>query len=114
MLGRGGRGCSGRAGAGKLARGVGGTLLLNLSYIFCLAACGAAFGRSAPIAKIGVVYLTGSAISRARPLLAASARWNGADRRAHGRGRAGAAAASAAPLFRLGTSGFPSRRAGRP
>ena len=60
---------------GKLARGIGGTLLLSLSYIFCLAACVAAFGRSVPIAKIGVVYLTGSAISSIVPTPAASARW---------------------------------------
>ena len=52
---------------GKLAQGVGGTLLLSLSYILCLAACVAAFGRSVPIAKIGVVYLTGSAIGSIVP-----------------------------------------------
>ncbi len=52
---------------GKLARGIGGTLLLSLSYILCLAACVAAFGRSVPIAKIGVVYLTGSAIGSIVP-----------------------------------------------
>ena len=52
---------------GKLARGIGGTLLLSLCYIFCLAACVAAFSRSVPIAKIGLVYLTGSAISSAVP-----------------------------------------------
>jgi len=51
----------------KLARGIGGTLLLSLSYILCLAACVAAFGRSVPIAKIGVVYLTGSAIGSIVP-----------------------------------------------
>jgi glycosyltransferase 2 family protein len=33
----------------KLARGIGGTLLLSLSYIFCLATCVAAFSRSVPI-----------------------------------------------------------------
>ena len=52
---------------GKLARGIGGTLLLTLSYILCLAACVAAFGRSVPIASIGVVYLTGSAIGSILP-----------------------------------------------
>ena len=51
----------------KLARGIGGALLLSLCYIMCLAACVAAFGRSVPIAKIGVVYLTGSAIGSIVP-----------------------------------------------
>jgi uncharacterized membrane protein YbhN (UPF0104 family) len=51
----------------KLAQGIGGTLLLSLCYILCLAACVAAFGRSVPIAKIGVVYLTGSAIGSVIP-----------------------------------------------
>jgi uncharacterized protein (TIRG00374 family) len=51
----------------KLALGVGGALLLSLSYILCLAACVAAFGRSVPIASIGVVYLTGSAIGSILP-----------------------------------------------
>ncbi len=39
----------------KLVRGIGGSLLLSLSYILCLAACVAAFGRSVPIASIAVV-----------------------------------------------------------
>ena len=51
----------------KLALGIGGALLLSLSYILCLAACVAAFGRSVPIASIAVVYLTGSAIGSAVP-----------------------------------------------
>ncbi len=51
----------------KLAQGLGGALLLSLSYILCLAACVAAFGRSVPIASIGVVYLTGSAIGSLLP-----------------------------------------------
>ena len=51
----------------KLALGVGGALLLSLSYILCLAACVAAFGRSVPIASIAVVYLTGSAIGSILP-----------------------------------------------
>ncbi len=51
----------------KLALGIGGALLLSLSYILCLAACVAAFGRSVPIASIGVVYLTGSAIGSILP-----------------------------------------------
>jgi uncharacterized membrane protein YbhN (UPF0104 family) len=51
----------------KLAQGIGGALLLSLSYILCLAACVAAFGRSLPIASIAVVYLTGSAIGSILP-----------------------------------------------
>jgi glycosyltransferase 2 family protein len=51
----------------KLAEGTGGALLLSVSYIFCLAASVAAFGRSVPIAKIGFVYLTGSALGSIIP-----------------------------------------------
>ena len=51
----------------KLALGIGGSLLLSLSYILCLATCVAAFGRSVPIASIAVVYLTGSAIGSILP-----------------------------------------------
>jgi uncharacterized membrane protein YbhN (UPF0104 family) len=51
----------------KLAEGIGGILLLSLGYILCLAACVAAFGRSVPFAKIGFVYLTGSAIGSIIP-----------------------------------------------
>jgi uncharacterized membrane protein YbhN (UPF0104 family) len=52
---------------GKLARGIGGALLLSAAYILCLAACAAAFGRSVPVASIAVVYLTGSAIGSIMP-----------------------------------------------
>ena len=51
----------------KLAEGIGGALLLSVSYIFCLAASVAAFGRSVTIAKIGFVYLTGSALGSIIP-----------------------------------------------
>jgi uncharacterized membrane protein YbhN (UPF0104 family)/tRNA A-37 threonylcarbamoyl transferase component Bud32 len=51
----------------KLAEGIGGALLLSLAYILCLAACVAAFGKSVPFAKIGFVYLTGSAIGSIIP-----------------------------------------------
>jgi uncharacterized membrane protein YbhN (UPF0104 family) len=51
----------------KLALGIGGALLLSVSYILCLAVCVAAFGPSVPIASIGVVYLTGSAIGSILP-----------------------------------------------
>jgi len=93
---------------GKLARGVGGTLLLSLSYIFCLAACVAAFSRSVPIAKIGVVYLTGSAIGSIMPtpggLGAVEAALTAGLTAA---GVPGAAAASAVLLFRLLTFWLP-------
>jgi uncharacterized membrane protein YbhN (UPF0104 family) len=92
----------------KLARGIGGTLLLSLSYIFCLTACVAAFSRSVPIAKIGVVYLTGSAIGSIMPTpgglgaveTALTAGLTAA-------GGPGAAAASAVLLFRLLTFWLP-------
>ena len=51
----------------KLAQALGGSLLLNLTYILCLAACVAAFGGSASLAKIGVVYLTGVALGSIIP-----------------------------------------------
>jgi len=51
----------------KLIEGIGGALLLSLAYIACLSACVAAFGGSVPIAKIGVVYLTGSALGSIIP-----------------------------------------------
>ena len=51
----------------KLAEGIGGALLLSLTYILCLSACVAAFGRSVPFAKIGFVYLTGSALGSIIP-----------------------------------------------
>lgn len=51
----------------KLAEGIGGALLLSVAYLFCLVACVAAFGGSAPIAKIGFVYLTGSALGSIIP-----------------------------------------------
>ncbi len=51
----------------KLAQGIGGALLLSFTYILCLAACVAAFSRSVPFAKIGFVYLTGSALGSIIP-----------------------------------------------
>jgi len=51
----------------KLTEGIGGVLLLSLTYILCLSACVAAFGGSVSIAKIGFVYLTGSAIGSIIP-----------------------------------------------
>jgi uncharacterized membrane protein YbhN (UPF0104 family) len=51
----------------KLAEGIGGTLLLTLCYVLCLAACVRALGGSIPIASTAVVYLTGSALGAAVP-----------------------------------------------
>jgi glycosyltransferase 2 family protein len=51
----------------KLLRGIGGGLLLTSAYIACLTTCVAAFGQSAPIASIAVVYLTGSALGSVFP-----------------------------------------------
>jgi len=92
----------------KLARGIGGALLLSLSYILCLATCVAAFGRSVPIASIAVVYLTGSAIGSILPTpgglggveAALTAGLTAA-------GMPGAAAVSAVLLFRLVTFWLP-------
>jgi glycosyltransferase 2 family protein len=92
----------------KLAEGLGGTLLLTASYILCLAACVAAFGRSVPIASIAVVYLTGSAIGSVVPTpgglggveAALTAGLTAA-------GLPGAVAVSSVLLFRLLTFWFP-------
>jgi glycosyltransferase 2 family protein len=93
---------------GKLARGIGGTLLLSFCYILCLAACVAAFSRSVPIAKIGLVYLTGSAIGSIIPtpggLGAVEAALTAGLTAA---GVPGPAAASAVLLFRLLTFWLP-------
>jgi glycosyltransferase 2 family protein len=51
----------------KLIEGIGGALLLSVTYILCLAACVQAFGGSAAIAGIAVVYLTGSALGSIVP-----------------------------------------------
>ncbi|HET9973979.1 MAG TPA: lysylphosphatidylglycerol synthase transmembrane domain-containing protein [Streptosporangiaceae bacterium] len=92
----------------KLALGIGGALLLSAAYIGCLAACVAAFGRTVPIASIGVVYLTGSAIGSILPTpgglggveAALTAGLTAA-------GVPGAAAVSAVLLFRLLTFWLP-------
>ena len=92
----------------KLLRGTGGALLLSLCYIFCLAVCVAAFSRSVPIAKIGLVYLTGSAVSSAVPtpggIGAVEAALTAGLTAA---GIPSAAAASAVLLFRLVTFWLP-------
>jgi uncharacterized membrane protein YbhN (UPF0104 family) len=92
----------------KLGLGIGGALLLSATYILCLAACVAAFGRSVPIASIAVVYLTGSAIGSILPTpggiggveAALTAGLTAA-------GLPGAVAVSSVLLFRLLTFWFP-------
>ncbi len=92
----------------KLAQGIGGTLLLSFCYILCLAACVAAFSRSVPIASIGLVYLTGSAIGSIIPtpggIGAVEAALTAGLTAA---GVPGAVAASAVLLFRLLTFWLP-------
>lgn len=51
----------------KLIEGIGGILLLNLSYIAVLFACVGAFGGSMSIAVVAVVYLAGATIGQAAP-----------------------------------------------
>ena len=51
----------------KLLEGIGGIILLNLSYIAVLFACVAAFGGSMSIALVAVVYLAGATIGQAAP-----------------------------------------------
>lgn len=51
----------------KLGLGIAGILLLNLGYIACLIASVWAFGGSAPLAAIAVVYLAGATIGQAAP-----------------------------------------------
>jgi len=52
---------------GKIAQGVGGTLLLSVAYILCLDVCIRAVGGSVPITSVAVVYLTGSALGSLVP-----------------------------------------------
>ncbi len=51
----------------KLAVGMGGNLLLNLSYIAALAASIRAFGAELPIAAVALVYLAGATLGSASP-----------------------------------------------
>jgi uncharacterized membrane protein YbhN (UPF0104 family) len=50
-----------------LITGFGGNLLMNLAYIFALVACVKAFGGSASIPAIALVFLAGSAVASAVP-----------------------------------------------
>jgi glycosyltransferase 2 family protein len=51
----------------RLAVGIGGAVLLTITYIGCLATSVYAFGGSIPLAAIAVVFLTGSAIGSLVP-----------------------------------------------
>ncbi|MDI2131022.1 lysylphosphatidylglycerol synthase transmembrane domain-containing protein [Yinghuangia seranimata] len=52
----------------KLAAGLGGTVMLTLSFIVCLDACVRAFGGATSFAAIAVVFLAGNAIGSAAPV----------------------------------------------
>ncbi|MEU8137880.1 lysylphosphatidylglycerol synthase transmembrane domain-containing protein [Streptodolium elevatio] len=52
----------------KLAAGLGGTVMLTVSFILCLDASVRAFGGSASFAAIAVVFLAGNAIGSAAPV----------------------------------------------
>jgi uncharacterized membrane protein YbhN (UPF0104 family) len=51
----------------KLAEGIGGALLLTLSYIVCMYVCVLAVGGHAQFFAVGVVFLSGSAIASVVP-----------------------------------------------
>jgi glycosyltransferase 2 family protein len=92
----------------KLAQGIGGTLLLSVAYILCLAVCVRALGGSVPITSVAVVYLTGSALGSLVPTPGGI----GAVEAALSAGLAaaglpGAAAVSSVLLFRLLTFWLP-------
>jgi uncharacterized membrane protein YbhN (UPF0104 family)/tRNA A-37 threonylcarbamoyl transferase component Bud32 len=92
----------------KLVEGIGGTLLLTASYIMCLYVCVRAFGGSAPIATVAVVYLTGSALGSIVPTPGGLGAVEGAlIAGLRAAGLAGAAAVSAVLLFRLLTFWLP-------
>ena len=92
----------------KLGEGIGGALLLSASYIACLDACVRAFGGSASLASVAVVYLAGSSLGSIIPtpggLGAVEAVLSAGLTTA---GMHGAAAASAVLLFRLLTFWLP-------
>jgi uncharacterized membrane protein YbhN (UPF0104 family) len=92
----------------KLAKGIGGALLLSGAYILCLAACALAFGGHVSVASIAVVYLTGSALGSIMPtpggLGAVEAALSAGLTAA---GMPGAAAVSSVLLFRMLTFWLP-------
>jgi uncharacterized membrane protein YbhN (UPF0104 family) len=51
----------------KLAAGIGGALLVTVSYVLCLQTSVLALGGSVPLVSVAIVYLTGSAIGSAVP-----------------------------------------------
>ncbi|MBU6347633.1 MAG: flippase-like domain-containing protein [Actinomycetales bacterium] len=51
----------------QLSQGIGGVLLLNLSYCFCLIACVHAFSPQVSIAGVALVYLGSSVVAQAAP-----------------------------------------------
>ncbi|MDX6328035.1 MAG: hypothetical protein QOI83_418, partial [Streptomycetaceae bacterium] len=51
----------------KLATGIGGTLMVTVTYIICLDASVRAFGGSLSYASIAVVFLAGNALGSAVP-----------------------------------------------
>jgi uncharacterized protein (TIRG00374 family) len=51
----------------QLARGLGGALLMNLSYVCAMYASVRAFGGNVPFAAVAVVYLAGQALGSVAP-----------------------------------------------
>jgi uncharacterized membrane protein YbhN (UPF0104 family) len=51
----------------KLSEGIGGTFLLTIAYVLCLAASVRALGGSVSLTAVAVVYLTGSAVGSIMP-----------------------------------------------
>lgn len=52
----------------KLIEGIGGSLLMSVAYILCLAASVRAMGSNAPLASIAIVFLTGNAVGSILPI----------------------------------------------
>ena len=51
----------------KIVEGVGGSALVNVGYILCLAACVEAFGGQLSLPLVALAYLAGSVIGQAAP-----------------------------------------------
>ncbi|WP_327288872.1 lysylphosphatidylglycerol synthase domain-containing protein [Streptomyces sp. NBC_01198] len=52
---------------GKLATGIGGTLLVTVTFVICLDGCVRAFGGNLSYATVAVVFLAGNALGSAAP-----------------------------------------------
>lgn len=52
---------------GKLATGIGGTLLVTVTFVICLDGCVRAFGGNLSYAAVAVVFLAGNALGSAAP-----------------------------------------------